>query len=89
MCSVQIIAYRADVVLLDDFHKDGAILLMDFFQNSVLCLIPFHSRFVMRHFFAHQLHRVIMFHILFQQEVKRLADARCFYPFHFDTLLKK
>ena len=62
---------------------------MEFFQNPVLCLIPFHCRLVMGNFFLYQLHRVTMFHILFQQEVKRLADARCFYPFHFDTLFKK
>ena len=57
-------------------------------SRVILCPVSIQGGFVMRHFFAHQLHRVIMFHILFQQEVKRLADARCFYPFHFDALLK-
>ena len=46
-------------------------------------------RFIMRHFFRYQLYCVIVFYILLQQEMKCLADARRFYPFHSDTLFQK
>ena len=56
-------------------------------SRVILCLFSIQGGLVMRRFFTHQLHRVIMSHILLQLEVERLADARCLYPFHFDTLL--
>ena len=37
----------------------------------------------------YQLYCVIVFYILLQQEMKCLADARRFYPFHSDTLFQK
>ena len=43
----------------------------------------------MRHFFRYQLYCVIVLYILLQQEMKCLADARRFYPFHSDTLFQK
>lgn len=56
-------------------------------SRVILCLFSIQGGLVMRHFFAHQLHREIVLHILLQLEVERLTDTRCFYPFHFDTLL--
>lgn len=86
---IQIVTDRTGVVLFDDFHNHGTVILEDFFHDSVRCAIPIQVRFVMRHFFLNQPYCVIMFHILFQHKVECLADARGFYPFHFGTFFQK
>ena len=72
---VEVRAYRALVVLLDDADDNGAVLLRGFVYDLMLRMIALERLLVMLDFFAHQPRRDAVRKVVLEHEVKRLTDA--------------
>jgi hypothetical protein len=64
--SVQVVAYRAGVVLLDDLKDDRAIWLGGLFNDLVLGMVVIQGFFVILHFLLDLLDCPIVLDIIFQ-----------------------
>ena len=73
--SVEVVAYRALVVLLDDADDNGAVLLRGFVYDLMLRMIALERLLVMLDFFAHLPRRDAALKAVLEHEVKRLTDA--------------
>ena len=80
--SVEVVAYRALVVLLDDADDNGAVLLRGFVYDLMLRMIALERLLVMLDFFAHQPRRDAVRKVVLEHEVKRLTDACRLDSFH-------
>ena len=83
--SVQIIAYRACVVLLDDFDHDRTVRLRFFADKFVLRPVPVQRGLVLLNLFFDQLHCVIVSKIILYDRYKRLSLV----SFRFSSSSKK
>ena len=87
--SVQIISYRAGIILLDYFYHNGTVRLFRLLNDPVLSVVLVQSFFVLRNFLLYQRDGVVVYDVLLQYKVESLADTCCFYPFHLVTSLSE
>ena len=82
LVSVEIVADRAHIVLLDDLDHHRTVGLGDLFKNLILCAVALKLILVVLDLKFYLFHSPIVLNIFFQHEVKSLTDTGCFYSFH-------
>ena len=81
-CLLEIIAHRAGIVLLDDLHHDGAVLLGLLGDQLIGGAVLFQALFVVGHLLANLPCGLIPGKIVLQLKMQSLADAGCLDSFH-------
>ena len=80
--SVEIIAHRCSVVLLDDLYDDRAVRLLGLLHDLILCVVALHVFLVGLYLFLDLFDGIKVIQTVLQRKVQGLADAGRFYSFH-------
>jgi len=80
--SIQIIAYRTPVILLDDTNDYRTILLLRLVYDLMARAVALQCPLLVLDFLPHQAHRNTVLQILLQLEMQGLTNARRLNPLH-------
>ena len=80
--SVEIIAHRCSVVLLDDLYDDRAVRLLGLLHDLILCVVALHVFLIGRYLFLDLFDGIKVIQTVLQCKVQGLADAGGFYSLH-------